>query len=85
MRRRYDSGSGSMIEYEYFEPDLAVFARHVAMGDAEATGAVDEPGTHNSISAATPFVSSRAVSDSSGQAKGCTRLRDRVGAATGTA
>jgi len=27
--------SGSMIEYEYFEPDLAIFARHGAMGDAE--------------------------------------------------
>jgi hypothetical protein len=27
--------SGSMIEYEYFEPDLAVFARLAAMGDAE--------------------------------------------------
>lgn len=26
---------GSMIEYEYFEPDLAVYARHVAMGDGE--------------------------------------------------
>src|SRR5581483_5034158 len=26
---------GSMIEYEYFEPDLAVFARHAAQGDAE--------------------------------------------------
>lgn len=26
---------GSIIEYEYFEPDLAVFARHAAMGDAE--------------------------------------------------
>ena len=24
-----------MIEYEYFEPDLAVFARQAAMGDAE--------------------------------------------------
>ncbi len=27
--------AGSMIEYEYFEPDLAVFARQAAMGDAE--------------------------------------------------
>jgi hypothetical protein len=27
--------SGSMIEYEYFEPDLAVFGRQVAMGDGE--------------------------------------------------
>lgn len=26
---------GSMIEYEYFEPDLGAFARHVALGDAE--------------------------------------------------
>jgi hypothetical protein len=26
---------GSMIEYEYFEPDLAVFARQAALGDAE--------------------------------------------------
>jgi hypothetical protein len=26
---------GSMIEYEYFEPDLAVFARQAARGDAE--------------------------------------------------
>lgn len=27
--------TGSMIEYEYFEPDLAVFARLAAMGDGE--------------------------------------------------
>lgn len=27
--------AGSMIEYEYFEPDLAAFARLAAMGDAE--------------------------------------------------
>lgn len=27
--------AGSMIEYEYFEPDLATFARLAAMGDAE--------------------------------------------------
>jgi hypothetical protein len=26
---------GSMIEYEYFEPDLGVFARHAALGDAD--------------------------------------------------
>jgi hypothetical protein len=26
---------GSMIEYEYFEPDLRAFARHAALGDAE--------------------------------------------------
>jgi hypothetical protein len=26
---------GSMIEYEYFEPDLAVFAQHAGMGDGE--------------------------------------------------
>lgn len=27
--------AGAMIEYEFFEPDLATFARHAAMGDAE--------------------------------------------------
>ena len=27
--------AGAMIEYEFFEPDLAAFARHAAMGDAE--------------------------------------------------
>ncbi len=27
--------AGAMIEYEYFEPDLAAFARQVAMGDGE--------------------------------------------------
>jgi hypothetical protein len=27
--------AGSMIEYEYFEPDLPTFARQAAMGDAE--------------------------------------------------
>ncbi len=27
--------TGSMIEYEYFEPDLAAFARQAALGDAE--------------------------------------------------